>query len=260
MSEAALEAVLRRDRAVVVLALAAITILAWIYVLWLANAMPGAGRMDTMMAPMTTPWSPVNFLFTLVMWVVMMVGMMTPAVAPMILLYAVVGRQAAAQARPLASAGWFAGGYFLAWSLFALLATVAQGVLQRETLLTPMLSSARGIFGGVVLIAAGAMQWTPIKDACLARCQSPMQFMQRYGGFRAHASGSLRLGLLHGAYCIGCCWALMALLFVGGVMNVLWIAGLAILVLLEKSIPGRLVPRLAGIVLIGAGLWLLAGQ
>lgn len=260
MNETALGAVLRRDRAVILAALAAVTVIAWAYVLWLAHSMAGAGDMGVMMMPMSKPWSAADFLFTFAMWAVMMVGMMTPSVAPMILLYATVGRQAAAAGKPFAATGWFGSGYFFAWVLFALIAAAAQAALQRAALLTPVLSSASDAFGGTVLIAAGVLQWTPIKDACLQQCQAPLHFIQRHGGFRADALGSIRLGLLHGAYCIGCCWALMALLFVGGVMNVLWIAGLAILVLLEKSIPGRLIPRLAGVILVGAGLWLLAGQ
>ena len=260
MSNAALEGVLRRDRVVIAAALATIAILAWIYLLWLADAMTSMGRMSGVMTPMTTPWTSMDFGFTFVMWAVMMVGMMTPSVAPTILLYAAVGRQAAAQGNPLAGTGWFAAGYFLAWILFALVAAGAQGALQHAALLTPMLSSASTALGGVVLVAAGVQQWTPLKDACLRQCQMPMQFIQRHGGFRSRPLDSMRLGLLHGAYCVGCCWALMALLFVGGVMNVLWIAGLAILVLLEKSVPGRIIPRLAGVILIGAGFWLLIGQ
>jgi len=260
MSEAALS-VLRRDRLVVAGALGIITVLAWGYILWLVHAMPvtsvdGVG----LMAPTMSAWSPTEFTFAAIMWAVMMVGMMTPSVAPTILLYVTVGRQAALLGSPLAPAGWFAAGYLLCWALFALVAAAAQGALQQAALLTPMLSSASQIFGGAVLVAVGALQWSPLKDACLGQCQTPLHFIQRHGGFRAEPLGSLQLGLLHGAYCVGCCWALMALLFVGGVMNVLWIAGLAILVLLEKTIPGKVIPRIAGLALIGLGAWMLIGQ
>ena len=121
------------------------------------------------------------------------------------------------------------------------------------------MASASHRFGGAVLIAAGLYQLTPVKYACLAQCRSPLSFVQRHGGFKSSAAGSLRLGLLHGLYCIGCCWALMALLFVGGVMNVLWIAALAPLVLLEKLTPfGRWVARAAGIAFVAAGAWMLS--
>ena len=109
-----------------------------------------------------------------------------------------------------------------------------------------------------MLIAAGVYQWTPLKDVCLAQCQSPFQFLMRYGGFRGELPGCLLLGLRHGLYCVGCCWVLMALLFVGGVMNVLWIALLALLVLLEKMTPfGRWIARAAGAACVAAGAWIL---
>ena len=124
--------------------------------------------------------------------------------------------------------------------------------------LTQMMESASNIFGGIVLIAAGLYQWTPLKDACLSYCQAPLTYIMRHGGFRREATGALALGFRHGLYCIGCCWAVMVLLFVGGLMNLLWIAALAVLVLLEKVVPfGRLVARLAGIAFIASGAWLL---
>ena len=111
-----------------------------------------------------------------------------------------------------------------------------------------------------MLIAAGLYQWTPLKDTCLAQCQSPLMFIQRHGGFPRDPVGSVRLGLRHGAYCVGCCWMLMALLFVGGVMNVVWIAAISALVLAEKTLPaGRLFARTAGLAFVVAGVWLLAG-
>lgn len=259
MSEAALEAVLRRDRAVVMTALITVAALAWAYLLRLSPEM-SAMDMGAMMMPHAV-WTAANLLFTFAMWAVMMVGMMTPSVAPMILLYARVGRQAKAAGTPFAAAAWFASGYLLAWMSFALAAACAQLLLQQAALLTPELVSVNTAFAGVILIAAGAMQWSPLKDVCLRQCQSPLLFIQEHGGFRGEPLGALRLGLQHGGYCIGCCWALMALLFVGGVMNLLWVAGLAILVLLEKALPaGRLIARIAGAAFVIAGIWLLAGQ
>lgn len=269
MNESALEVVLRRDRLVVAIALAAMIVLAWAYVVWLA-ALMDMGGMDMsgyrmlpsgsgLMLPALEPWSRVEFVLVFVMWAVMMVGMMLPSAAPMVLIYARVGRQAATQGKPFAASGWFLAGYLLVWSGFSLLATLAQWALDRAALLDGRMTAASSLLGGSVLVAAGIYQWTALKDACLRQCQSPFAFIQKYGGFRGDARGALRLGLLHGAWCVGCCWSLMALLFVGGVMNVLWIAALAILVLAEKVLPaGGWIARVAGLALLLAGAWLLA--
>ena len=269
MTDSALEALLRRDRYVVSAALIALTLLAWTYVLWLAatmdmsashaSSMPGMDMSNMPgMGPAIKDWSLTDFVFTFAMWTVMMVGMMTPSAAPMILLYARVGRQAAVQGKPFASTGWFAGGYLAAWTAFALVASAAQDLLVRAALLTPMLASTNRIFGGIILLAAGIYQWSPIKEACLTNCRGPLQFIQQHGGFKRDAAGALGLGLRHGLYCIGCCWALMALLFVGGVMNVIWIATLSAVVLLEKIAPGgRFLARGLGLVLVAAGLILI---
>lgn len=267
-ADSTLVAVLRRDRLVVACALSVIAALAWAYVIWLAADMDMRGmnmsgfRMIPagmgIMAPAAAPWSTVEFALVFVMWAVMMIGMMAPSAAPMILMYAHVGRQARVAGKPLAATGWFATGYFLAWAGFSFAATLVQWMLERKALLDARMESASLVLGAVVLIAAGVYQWTPIKDACLAQCQTPFRFLMSHGGFRSNVSGCVRLGSLHGAYCVGCCWTLMALLFVVGVMNVLWIAVLAALVLLEKLTPwGRLVGRFAGAICIAAGIWML---
>jgi predicted metal-binding membrane protein len=268
MSDTALEAVFRRDRAVVIVALAVITALAWADLVWLAGDMAMGGMDMTgyrmiptgrgLMMPADAPWRPIEFGYVFVMWIVMMIGMMMPSAAPMILIYARVGRQAAVQGKPFAASGWFAGGYLAAWAVFSLVATSAQWALERAALLTPMMESASNQLGAAVLILAGVYQWAPLKDACLSHCRSPLLFIQQHGGFRREPLGALTLGFRHGIYCIGCCWALMALLFVGGVMNLFWIATLAILVLFEKVVPfGRVVARAAGLVFIAGGVWLL---
>jgi predicted metal-binding membrane protein len=268
MSDTALEAVLRRDRAVVIVALAIITALAWADLTWLAGDMAMGGMDMTgyrmipagrgLMMPADVPWQPIEFGYVFVMWVVMMIGMMMPSAAPMILIYARVGRQAATQGKPFASSAWFAGGYLSAWTVFSLVATSAQWALERAALLTPMMESASNKLGAAVLILAGVYQLAPLKDACLSHCRSPLLFIQQRGGFRREPFGALALGFRHGIYCIGCCWALMALLFVGGVMNLIWIAALAIFVLLEKVMPfGRVIARVAGIAFIAGGVWLL---
>ena len=264
----AFEAVLRRERAIVIAALAILTAIAWMDLAWLADDM-AMGGMDMsgfrmipagqgLMMPAGAPWQPIEFAYVFAMWAVMMIGMMTPSVAPMILIYARVGRHAEMSGQPFAASAWFAAGYLVAWTAFSLAATFAQWALQRAALLTPMMESASNVLGGVVLIAAGIYQWTPVKEACLSYCQAPLTFIMRHGGFRREASGALTLGFRHGLYCIGCCWALMLLLFVGGVMNLLWIAALAALVLLEKLVPfGKLVSRVAGAAFIAMGAWLL---
>lgn len=268
MSDTALEGLLRRDRGIVIAALAALTILAWADLVWLADDMKMDGMDMTgfrmipagqgLMMPASAPWQPIELGYVFVMWVVMMIGMMMPSVAPMILIYARVGRQAAAQGKPFAASGWFGGGYVLAWIAFSAAATTAQWALERAALLTPMMASASNILGAVVLIPAGLYQWTPLKEACLSYCRAPLVFIQSHGGFRREPAGALALGFRHGLYCIGCCWALMALLFVGGIMNLLWIAALAILVLVEKAVPfGRIAARAAGLACIAAGTWLL---
>ena len=263
-----LETVLRRDRAIVIAALAVLTTLAWADIFWLADDMAMGGMDMTgfqmipagqgLMMPASAPWQPIEFAYVFAMWAVMMIGMMTPSVAPMILIYARVGRQAVMSGHPFAASGWFASGYLIAWTGFSLAATSAQWVLDRAALLTPMMESANAVLGAIVLIAAGIYQWSPVKEACLFYCQAPLTFIMRHGGFRPDARGALTLGLRHGLYCIGCCWALMLLLFVGGVMNVLWIAVLAGLVLLEKASPfGKLISRIAGGVFVAFGIWFL---
>jgi len=193
------------------------------------------------------------------MWTVMMVGMMTPSVAPMLLLYSRVARHADERAQPFAPTGWFAAGYLLAWVMFSAAATLLQWLLEQGALMTPAMALASRPMAAAVLVAAGVYQWTPFKDACLGQCRAPFQFIQSRGGFRSDRRGSLRLGVEHGAFCIGCCWMLMLLLFLVGVMNLLWIAALAALVLGEKAFRGgRHLARAAGVVFILAGIGLIA--
>jgi predicted metal-binding membrane protein len=269
MTDGTLETVLRRDRLIVASALGAIVALSWAYVLWLAADMNMAGMSMSgfrmvpagigLMAPAAAPWSAVEFALVSAMWAVMMVGMMAPSAAPMILMYARVGRRGRIVGKPLAATGWFAAGYFLAWIGFSLAATLVQWVLEREALLDPRMASASNTLEAAVLIAAGVYQWMPLKDVCLTQCRTPFGFLMRHGGFRGDVLGCLGLGLRHGAYCVGCCWVLMALLFVVGVMNVLWIALLALLVLLEKLTPwGRWIARAAGVACVAAGVWMVS--
>ena len=262
-SESFFENILQRDRAIVTAALVVLVLTAWFYVLWLTGYMfpSAAGSMAGMdmpgmnMRPLSKPWGATELAVSFAMWSVMMVGMMTPSATPMILIYTRVARQGAAQGTPFASSAWFAAGYLLAWCGFALLASLAQALLVSTALVTPSLAATSNVFGAAVLIIAGLYQWSALKHQCLSQCRAPLAFIQHNGGFRRDAGGALKLGLKHGLYCIGCCWALMALLFVFGVMNLLWIAALSILVLMEKVVfPSWVMSQGVGLVLVGWGI------
>jgi len=256
-----IESILKRDRNVVAAALLALTALAWAYLVWLnahmsAAAMPAMPGMN--MGP-PNPFAPTEFGFAIVMWAVMMVGMMTPSAAPMILLYARIGRQARGQGAIFPPTGWFAAGYLAVWTAFAIIAGVAQAGLAQVTLVSPMMALNNTIVAGALLLIAGVWQWLPLKDACLAQCQAPFAFLQRAGAFRRDPAGAFKQGAKHGFYCVGCCWALLVLLFVGGVMNLLWVAALSVFVLLEKLVPaGKIITRVTGLVAIITGTIFLA--
>jgi predicted metal-binding membrane protein len=260
------ERLLRRDRTIVSIALLILILLAWLYVVRLATSvdmvgmdltgtrMVSAGTSMVMISKLQ-PWSAAEFVSMFLMWAAMMVAMMLPSATPMVLCYARVGRATAFDAEPFGPTAWFAAGYLLVWLGFASAATDVQWALDRAALLTP-LASTSNVIGGILFITAGLYQWSPLKDTCRAHCQAPLLFIQSHGGFRRNALGALELRVRHGALCVGCCWVLMTLLFVGGVMNVLWMAAIATLVLLEKIIHGHLVSRAVGTGLIIAG-WLL---
>jgi predicted metal-binding membrane protein len=202
------------------------------------------------------PWTAHDFALMLVMWIVMMVGMMLPAATPMALVYAQVVRKASRDGSVLPPTAVFVAGYLLAWALFSVAATLAQWALERAALLSPALVSTSPALGAGLLIAAGAYQLTPWKDTCLAHCRHPVHFFARH--FRPGVRGAVALGFRYGLYCLGCCGVLMGLLFVGGVMNLFWIAALSAFVLAEKVIPrGVWGGRVAGGAMIAAGAWLL---
>jgi predicted metal-binding membrane protein len=258
-----LAAALRRARLVVGMAVVLISAIAWVGVLGFAQVMapasePAMAAMEGLDMP-GMPMPSLSFAALLGMWIVMMIGMMTPSVAPMLLLYDGVARQAARTGRRFASTGVFLGGYLTAWVVFSLVATLAQVALGASGLLGSMSMRGGPRFGGLVLLLLGVYQWLPMKERCLTQCRAPLQFIRQQGGFAADARGAWRLGLHHGLYCVGCCWALMLLLFVVGVMNLAWIAGLMVYVLAEKLLPeGELLARLAGIVALVMGLQRLA--
>ena len=254
----AIETLARRDRLMVAVGLAAITALAWIYLLFLATGMDDMqAAMQTAAMPALEPWSGADFVLMFVMWAVMMVAMMTPSAAPMILLYAAITRKTRADGPPVAHSGAFLSGYLVVWTGFSVMATTLQWALEQVALLSSMMVSTSPLLGGALLIAAGTYQMTPLKQACLIHCRSPVQFLSSH--WRKGPGGAFRMGFNHGLYCLGCCWVLMVLLFVGGVMNLLWIAALAGFVLAEKIVPrGILFGRIMGGAMILGGLWLLA--
>ncbi len=253
----AISTLARRDRTIVLAGLVAIAGLSWAYLLHLAAGMDAASAdMQTMAMAGLRPWSAVDFVLMFAMWAVMMVAMMTPSAAPMILLFAAIVRKSRGQRSPAAASGLFVAGYLAVWTGFSAVATASQWGLEQAALLSPMMVSTSPYLGGALLIAAGIYQMTPLKQVCLHHCRSPVHFLS--GHWRNGVGGAFRMGVDHGLFCLGCCWALMALLFVGGVMNLLWVAAIAIFVLIEKVVPrGALVGRAAGGLLLLAGLWLI---
>ena len=254
--DAAAEKLLRRDRLITVGGLALITGLAWLY-LWLLVAEMN-GMRDSMAGLMELrPWTATDAGLMFAMWAIMMIAMMTPSAAPMILLYVRVQR-GRTEEQPFAPTAVFFAGYLAAWIAFSLALTILQWALEGAALLSPTLTSTSAIFGGAALIIAGIYQWLPIKNVCLGHCRSPVHFLSTY--WRPGAWGAFRMGQSHGLYCLGCCWVLMILLFVGGVMNLLWAAAIAIFVLIEKAAPfGHVAGRAGSLILIVGGVATIIG-
>lgn len=245
----------RRPAVGLVAGLAVLTAAAWLFLAWDSVSMGGAMPPD---ADATSPWRPGVLLALFVMWAVMMAAMMLPGAVPAVLL---VDRLAAARrlaGRAAAGAGWFVAGYLGAWCLFSLAATVAQAALQAALVLAAGMSIEHRLPGAVVLAAAGVYQFLPIKGRCLAQCRSPLDFVMHH--WREGRAGAAVMGLQHGAWCVGCCWLLMAVLFVVGVMNLAWVVLLTGFVVAEKLLPnGVLVGRMAGAGLLAWALALALG-
>lgn len=251
----ALESLLRRDRWLVGGSLTVAVALCWAWLVPMARDMygPMTGASAWMM---TDNWDLIHLALLFAMWVVMMAGMMLPTAAPALLIYAAVIRRSPSGARVTAHANAFAGGYLVVWTLFSLLATGLQRWLAHALLLSPMMETSSSVLGGALLIVAGIFQLTPWKRTCLDACRSPAEFLVRH--WRPGVSGGFYLGLANGLFCLGCCWALMLLLFVGGVMNLWCIVALTIFVLLEKIAPlGAQGGRLSGVLLTALGLWVV---
>ncbi len=249
-------ALVRRDRALVWTGIAALVLGAWGYLLHLARTTGGDMAPMPGMGPVLAPWTTADVAFTVLMWAVMMVGMMLPAAAPVILLFAAVNRKRREQGGLAVPTGTFVAAYLLVWGGFSVAGGLVQWGLHAAALLSPAMATTSPLLGGALLVAAGVYQLTPLKEACLAHCRSPLGFLMTE--WRDGRAGAFRMGLRHGVYCLGCCWVLMGLLFVTGVMNLLWVAAIATFVLLEKVAPGgRLIGRAASWVLIAAGLVVL---
>jgi predicted metal-binding membrane protein len=243
------------DKSLAIAGLAGVITLAWSYLV--PASLDMYGEMDDGAAwMMEATWDLRYLLLVFLMWAAMMAAMMLPSALPTILFFHRAVQHDPAVRSPAGRMWAFTAGYVLAWSGFSALATLLQWGLAAAALLSPMMVSASPRLGGALLIVAGVYQWTPIKNACLRRCRSPLAFLAEH--WRPGMPGALRLGLRHGLYCVGCCWALMLLLFVGGVMSLLWIACITAFVLLEKLAPyGAQGGRLSGVVLMLAGAWVL---
>ena len=254
-----LERLLRRDRLVIGFGLAVLTVLSWAYLVRMAGGMRSAAVEAEMHAAMGMPgmgaWGVADSVALFLMWAVMMVGMMLPSSAPVILLMLAVYRRRGDRHARLSAAA-FVSGYLLAWTMFSLAASAAQVGLHQAALLSPEMASGSATLAGAILLIAGVYQWLPLKNRCLTHCQSPLGFLARH--WQEGAKGGLMMGLRHGISCVGCCWALMTLLFVVGVMNLMWVAAIAAFVLVEKLLPqGARVGRVAGGLLMVWGTYVL---
>jgi predicted metal-binding membrane protein len=256
-NSSSIEYLLKRDRIVIISCLILISLLAWLYIIYLYRQMSYMDMNALFFAmPMTPTWTATDFILLFLMWFVMMIAMMTPSVAPLILIFALVNRQRKEQQNPFVPTAYLLAGYFFIWATFSLLATSLQWLLQHVSLLTPEMKITSKILGGSILIAAGIFQFTPLKQACLNYCRTPVDFIHR--NWKEGKTGAVRMGIENGIYCVGCCWVLMVLLFVSGIMNLLWVALIALIVLIEKiSTRIRWVSPVVGAALIIYGMIIL---
>ena len=228
----------------------AVVLLAWLYLYDMV------ADMDAMMVAMPNmvvqPWDASYALMMFLMWSVMMVGMMLPSVTPAVLIYKGIARKALREGSAITPTWVFTAGYLLMWVLFSLLATATQWALDSAALLSPMMTSTSATLGAALLIAAGLYQWLPVKNACLRHCRSPIEFISSH--WQTGSRGALKMGAQNGLYCLGCCWVLMSLLFLGGVMNLLWIAVITLFVLIEKILPyGDIGGKIIGLAMVIVG-------
>lgn len=252
-----LEQLFQKERFLILSALFVICALSWGYIVYLYRQMEVMDMNALFFAmPMTPEWTWTDFGLLFLMWLVMMIAMMTPSVTPLLLIYAAVNRNRRQQQNPYTSPAYLLMGYFLVWAAFSLFATILQWLLQQVSLLNPDMETTSKVLGGIILIGAGIFQFTPFKHRCLSYCRTPLNFLQQH--WQEGKRGALQMGMKNGLYCLGCCWILMIVLFVAGIMNLLWIALIALFVLLEKVLPAaKPVSLVAGAVLIGYGIMML---
>ena len=248
---------LKKDRLIIIGGLFFITLLSWLYIIYLYNQMVYMDMNALFFAmPMTPEWTYIDFILLFLMWLVMMIAMMTPSISTFILMFATVNRQKKQQDRPFINTAYLIAGYFLVWAAFSLVATTLQWLLQQISLLNPDMKITSKILGSIILIATGIFQFTPLKKTCLTHCGSPLNFVLQH--WKESKQGALKMGIENGFYCLGCCWMLMVLLFVTGIMNLLWVAIIALFVLVEKILSQlKWIPFFAGIALILYGILLL---
>ena len=243
-----------RAQLIVASGVLALTALAWFYLLRMAGTMTPVS-MSALAMPEMQMWSAPDISMLFGMWALMMVAMMLPSALPVMLL-ALGTYQRRTGRNAYMQAALFLVGYVLVWMGFSAVAALTQAALHRAALLSPMMATSSGALGGVLLLVAGVYQWSPLKRTCIKHCRSPLDFLG--SNWRDGIVGAFRLGAHHGLFCVGCCWALMALLFVAGVMNLLWVAVIAVLVLVEKAAPdGAFAGRLTGATLIVWGVLLV---
>ncbi len=253
------EALLRRDRWVVGAGIAGSAALAWAYQVYMAWGMEHGSPVIAALMPRMQAWTAWDALLLFAMWVLMMIAMMLPSVAPTVLAFAEINRRRREERSPFVPTGVFLAGYLAAWVGFSLVATLAQGALHAAALMSPAMMTRSPVLAGVLLVATGVFQWTPLKQACLSGCRSPFTFVLLH--WRDGIPGAFRVGLHHGLYCVGCCALLMTLLLVNGVMSFWWMLLLSVFVLVERLAPGH--PwsgRAAGLALCGWGVWVLAAR
>lgn len=252
-----MESLLRRERLIVCGCLLAIVVLSWLYLLHLKAAMDMSGmNMPGMVMLDTQEWTATTVLLLFVMWAVMMVAMMVPSATPMILAFLTVNQSRSAANRRLVPVSIFLLGYLAIWTAYSAVATLAEWGLHQATLLSTAMAATSPALNGGLLIAAGVFQLTPLKRACLKGCRSPLTFLM--SEWRDGPAGAFIMGVRHGTYCLGCCWILMALLFVAGVMNLFWVALIALLVMAEKALAkGEVLGQIAGLALVTAGVVLV---
>jgi predicted metal-binding membrane protein len=255
-SSGPVERLLARDRLIILTGIALVTLLGWVYTVREARAMESMHAGMDMAGVLMQSWTISDAVTMFLMWTIMMIAMMTPSVSPMVLVYALHSRKLRAEQRPYAPASAFLAGYLIAWTLFSLVATAAQWLLQKYALLDMMMEPTNRVFAALVLAAAGIFQFSTLKHSCLRHCRSPLHFFSE--SWRPGVGGAVTMGIHHGFYCTGCCWFLMALLFVAGVMNLLWVALIALFVLIEKAAPrGEWIARIAGAGFIACAAWML---